>query len=167
MVDIRPNVYDPEKLKVVEDAYQFSLEKYDGKYMVSGKAYLFHLIDLARIAVLEVGLGYMSVVAAFLHGITYKEQVDMDYLEERFGKRIATVLKGFDKISALHTERVAYNSDNFRDLFLSLVEDMRTVLQLGHHFPPEQAVGIGNHGGPDNPAAVSRLIHRMRLPFLH
>ena len=128
LVDIRPNVYDPQKLKVVEDAYQFSLEKYDGKYMVSGKPYLFHLIDLARIAVLEVGLGYMSVVAAFLHGITYKEQVDMGYLEERFGKRIATVLRGFDKISALHTERVAYNSDNFRDLFLSLVEDMRTVL---------------------------------------
>ena len=58
LVDIRPNVYDPQKLKVVEDAYQFSLEKYDGKYMVSGKPYLFHLIDLARIAVLEVGLGY-------------------------------------------------------------------------------------------------------------
>ena len=128
LVDIRPNVYDPQKLKVVEDAYQFCLEKYDGKYMVSGKPYLFHLIDLARIAVLEVGLGYMSVVAAFLHGITYKEQVGMDYLEERFGKRIATVLKGFDKISALHTERVAYNSDNFRDLFLSLADDMRTVL---------------------------------------
>ena len=128
LVDIRPHVYDPQKLKVIEDAYQFSLEKYDGKYMVSGKAYLFHLIDLARIAVLEVGLGYISVVAAFLHGITYKEGVDMAYLEERFGKRIATVLRGFDKISALHTERVAYNSDNFRDLFLSLVEDMRTVL---------------------------------------
>ena len=126
--DIRPNVYDPEKLKVVEEAYRFSLEKYDGKYMISGKAYLFHLIDLARIAVLEVGLGYMSVVAAFLHGITYKEAVDIGYLEERFGKRIATVLRGFDKISALHTERVAYNSDNFRDLFLSLAEDMRSVL---------------------------------------
>ena len=128
LVDIRPNVNDPQKLKVVEDAYQFSLEKYDGKYLASGKAYLFHLIELARIAVLEVGLGYMSVVAAFLHGITYKEQVPMDYLEERYGKRIATVLKGFDKISALHTERVAYNSDNFRDLFLSLADDMRTVL---------------------------------------
>ena len=103
LVDIRPNVNDPQKLKVVEDAYQFCLEKYDGKYLASGKAYLFHLIELARIAVLEVGLGYMSVVAAFLHGITYKEQVPMDYLEERYGKRIATVLKGFDKISALPT----------------------------------------------------------------
>ena len=128
LVDIRPHVFDPQQLKGIDEAYHYSLEKYDGKYMVSGKAYLFHLIDLARIAVVEVGLGYMSVMAAFLHGITYKEQVDIGELEARFGKVVATILLGFDKVSALHTEKVAYNSDNFRDLFLSLVEDMRSVL---------------------------------------
>lgn len=128
MSDIRPHVLDARQVKAIDDAYHYSLEKYDGKYMISGKAYLFHLIDLARIAVVEVGLGYMSVVAAFLHGITYKEDVDIKELEERFGKTVATILVGFDKISALHTEKVAYNSDNFRDLFLSLVEDMRSVL---------------------------------------
>ena len=128
LIDIRPHVFDPQKLKAVEEAYRYSLEKYDGKYLVSGKAYLFHLIDLARIAVLEVGLGYRSVVASFLHGITYKENIDINEIEARFGKPIAVILEGFDKISALHTEKVAYNSDNFRDLFLSLVEDMRSVL---------------------------------------
>lgn len=128
LTDIRPQVFDPQKLKAIEDAYHYSLEKYDGKYMISGKAYMFHLIDLARIAVLEVGLGYRSVVASFLHGITYKEHVGMDEIEAKFGKPIAVLLEGFDRISALHTEKVAYNSDNFRDLFLSLVEDMRTVL---------------------------------------
>ena len=128
LADIRQQVYDPLKLKAVDDAYHYSLEKYDGKYMVSGKAYMFHLIDLARIAVLEVGLGYRSVVASFLHGITYKEHVDISEIEAKFGKPIAVLLEGFDRISALHTEKVAYNSDNFRDLFLSLVDDMRTVL---------------------------------------
>lgn len=128
LADISQSVSEPQQLKAIDEAYHYSLEKYDGKYMVSGKAYLFHLVDLARIAVVEVGLGYMSVVAAFLHGITYKEQVDIGELEGRFGKTIAAILLGFDKISALHTEKVAYNSDNFRDLFLSLVEDMRSVL---------------------------------------
>ena len=126
--DIRPHVNDPQQLKAVDESSRYCLEKYYGKYMVSGKAYLFHLIDMARIAVLEVGLGYLSVIAAFLHGITYKEQVDIGDLEGRFGKTVAAILSGFDKISALQTEKVAYNSDNFRDLFLSLVEDMRSVL---------------------------------------
>lgn len=128
LADIRPHVNDPKQLSVVDDAYRFCMEQYDGKYMVSGKAYMFHLIDMARIAVVEVGLGYMSVAASFLHGITYKEGVDIKDIENRFGKTIATILLGFDKISALKTEKVAYNSDNFRILFLSLVEDMRSVL---------------------------------------
>lgn len=128
LADISPHVNDPAQLSVIEDAYRYCLEHYDGKHMVSGKAYMFHLIDMARIAVVEVGLGYMSVAASFLHGITYKEGVDIKEIESRFGKTIATILMGFDKISALKTEKVAYNSDNFRILFLSLVEDMRSVL---------------------------------------
>ena len=128
LADISPHVNDPAQLAVIEDAYRYCLEHYDGKHMVSGKAYMFHLIDMARIAVVEVGLGYMSVAASFLHGITYQEGVDIKEIESRFGKTIATILMGFDKISALKTEKVAYNSDNFRILFLSLVEDMRSVL---------------------------------------
>lgn len=128
LADIKPQVNDPQQLAVIEDAYRYCMERYDGKYMVSGKAYMFHLIEMARIAVLEVGLGYMSVAASFLHGITYKESVDIGEIESRFGKTITSILMGFDKISDLKTEKVAYNSDNFRVLFLSLIEDMRTVL---------------------------------------
>ena len=126
--DIRSQVHQPEQLAEIEKAYRYCLKRYDGKYLVSGKAYLFHLIDMARIAVIEVGLGYMSVEAAFLHGITYKENVEINEIETLFGKTVATILSGFDKISALQTEKVAYNSDNFRVLFLALVEDMRSVL---------------------------------------
>ena len=128
LADIKAQVHDPQQLRSIDEAYRYCLEKYDGKYMFSGKAYLFHLIDMARIAVLEVGLGYMSVIASFLHGITYKENVDINEIEARFGKPVTVILEGFDRISALKTEKVAYNSDNFRDLFLSLIEDMRTVL---------------------------------------
>lgn len=126
--DIRPNMPDHGKLQLIDDAFHYCLELYDGKYMVSGKAYIFHLIDMARIVVLELGLGYMSVIASFLHGITYKKEVPITDIESKFGKPIAVILEGFDRISALHTEKVAYNSDNFRDLFLSLVEDIRSVL---------------------------------------
>lgn len=125
---IHPYVNDTKQLALIEDAYRYCLEKYDGKYLLSGKAYMLHLIDMAKIAVLEVGLGYISVVGAFLHGITYKSGVSIAEIEERFGKTVAVIMDGFGKISALKTEKVAYNSDNFRVLFLSLIEDMRVVL---------------------------------------
>ena len=72
LADIHPFVNVPEHLALIEKAYRYCLEKYDGKYLLSGKASVFHLIEMARIAVVEVGLGYISVVGAFLHDINFK-----------------------------------------------------------------------------------------------
>jgi GTP pyrophosphokinase len=126
--DINPFVNAPEHLALIDKAYRYCLDKYDGRYLVSGKAYMLHLIEMGRIAVLEVGLGYISVVASFLHGIDYKENVSIQELEKEFGKTVAIVLEDFSEISKLDTEKVAYNSDNFQVLFLSLIDDMRSVL---------------------------------------
>ena len=126
--DINPFVNAPEHLALIDKAYRYCLDKYDGRYLASGKAYMLHLIEMGRIAVLEVGLGYISVVASFLHGIDYKENVSLKELEKEFGKTVAIVLEDFSEISSLDTEKVAYNSDTFQVMFLSLIDDMRSVL---------------------------------------
>ena len=92
--DINPFVNAPDHLALIDKAYHYCLEKCDGRYLISGKIYMMHLIDMARIAVLEVGLGYISVVASFLHSmvsdIRYQEDVAMGedwlYLFEAFSK---------------------------------------------------------------------------------
>ena len=126
--DIQPFISAPNQLELIDKAYRYCLDKYDGRYLLSGKAYMFHLIELGRIAVLEVGLGYISVVAAFLHGIDYKTGVSGNELKDQFGKTVAIILEDFTQISQLDTEKVAYNSDNFQVLFLSMIDDMRSVL---------------------------------------
>ena len=93
--DIHPFVNAPEHLALIDKAYRYCLEKYDGRYLYYGKAYMFHLIEMGRIAVLEVGLGYISVAASFLHGIDYKENVSIKELEKEFGKTVAIVLEDF------------------------------------------------------------------------
>jgi len=128
LADISTSVNAPEHLALIDKAYHYCLDKYDGRYLVSGKAYMFHLIDMARIAVVEVGLGYISVVAAFLHGIDYKVDLGVKELQEQFGRTVAIVLEDFSEISKLDTEKVAYNSDNFQVMFLSVIDDMRSVL---------------------------------------
>ena len=126
--DIQPFISAPNQLELIDKAYRYCLEKYDGRYLLSGKAYMMHLIEMGRIAVLEVGLGYISVVAAFLHGIDYKTGVSGKDLKDQFGKTVAIILEDFSQISQLDTEKVAYNSDNFQVLFLSMIDDMRSVL---------------------------------------
>ena len=126
--DIQPFINAPNQLELIDKAYRYCLEEYDGRYLLSGKAYMMHLIEMGRIAVLEVGLGYISVVAAFLHGIDYKKGVSGKELKDEFGKTVAIILEDFSQISQLDTEKLAYNSDNFQVLFLSLIDDMRSVL---------------------------------------
>ncbi len=163
--DINPYVNAPEHLALIDKAYRYCLEKYDGRYLVSGKAYMLHLIEMGRIAVLEVGLGYISVAASFLHGIDYKENVSIKELEREFGKTVAIVLEDFSEISKLDTEKVAYNSDNFQVLFLSLIDDMRSVLLKIVH----RVYDVRNQNDVD-PDRLAKYFHEIKyiyIPILH
>lgn len=163
--DIHPFVNAPEHLALIDKAYRYCLEKYDGRYLVSGKAYMLHLIEMGRIAVLEVGLGYVSVAASFLHGIDYKENVSIQELEKEFGKTVAIVLEDFSEISKLDTEKVAYNSDNFQVMFLSLIDDMRSVLLKIVHRVYD--VRNQNDVAPDRLAKYFHEIKYIYIPILH
>lgn len=165
LADIHSFVNAPEHLALIDKAYRYCLEKYDGRYLHSGKAYMFHLIEMARIAVLEVGLGYVSVVASFLHGIDYKENVSIKELEKEFGKTVAIVLEDFSEISQLDTEKVAYNSDTFQVMFLSLIDDMRSVLLKIVH----RVYDVRNQNDVD-PDRLSKYFHEIKyiyIPILH
>ena len=165
LADIQPFVNAPEHLALIDKAYRYCLEKYDGRYLYSGKAYMFHLIEMGRIAVLEVGLGYISVVAAFLHGIDYKENASIKELEKEFGKTVAIVLEDFSEISKLDTEKVAYNSDTFQVMFLSLIDDMRAVLLKIVH----RVYDVRNQNDVD-PDRLAKYFHEIKyiyIPILH
>ncbi len=165
LADINSSVNAPEHLALIDKAYRYCLEKYDGKYLASGKAYMLHLIDMARIAVVEVGLGYISVVGAFLHGMDYKENVSINELREQFGRTVAIVLEDFSQISKLDTEKVAYNSDNFQVMFLSLIDDMRAVLLKIVHRVYD--VRNQNDVAPDRLAKYFHEIKYIYIPIVH
>lgn len=123
------NFMDAEQLGFIDKAYHFTLEKYDGRKMLSGRLYMLHLIEMAKIATIEVmGLKSKTVVGVFLHGITYKADVPLDDIREQFGDNIANIVDGYDKISRIQTTHISFQSEQFRKLFLSLVEDIRVVL---------------------------------------
>ena len=163
--DIQPFISAPNQLELIDKAYRYCLDEYDGRYLLSGKAYMMHLIEMGRIAVLEVGLGYISVVAAFLHGIDYKTGVSGKELKEQFGKTVAIILEDFSQISQLDTEKVAYNSDNFQVLFLSMIDDMRSVLLKVVH----RVYDVRNQNDVDADR-LSKYFHEIKyiyIPIVH
>lgn len=121
------HINESELLRI-DSAFEIADAVYQNKYLVSGKPYILHLLDLARIIVAEIGMGASSVISSFLHGIDQKSNISLQEIENQFGRSVRVIIEGFNKVSGLQTERLSFQSDNFRKLFLSLIDDIRVVL---------------------------------------
>lgn len=119
---------DAEQIGFIDKAYNLALTKYDGRKTISGGLFILNLIEMADIAANEVGLRSKTVVGIFLHRITTESDVSIDFIREHFGERIALIVDGYDKISDIQTNNVSFQSEQFRKLYLSLIEDIRVVL---------------------------------------
>ncbi len=116
------------ELKKINLAFELASKSYQGRRLSSGKPYVLHLLEVARISVDEIGLGTSTVISAILHGINHKSDLSINLIEEKFGKTIASIVDGFNRVSQLRTERLSFQSDSFRKLFLTLVDDIRVIL---------------------------------------
>ncbi len=54
--------------------------------------------------------------------------MSIDYIREHFGERTALIVEGYDKISDIQINTVSFQSEQFRKLYLSLIDDIRVVL---------------------------------------
>lgn len=121
-------VMDEEQIGFIDKAYRLALKKYDGRKTLSGGLFILSLIEMADIAANEIGLRSKTVVGIFLHRITSYSDVTMDFIRDEFGERAAMIVDGYDKISNIQTNKVSFQSEQFRRLYLSLIDDIRVVL---------------------------------------
>lgn len=121
-------VMDTEQIGFIDKAYRLALEKYDGRKTISGGLFVLSLIEMVDIAANEVGLRSKTVVGIFLHRIIRESDVSIDYIRENFGERTALIVEGYDKISDIQINTLSFQSEQFRKLYLSLIDDIRVVL---------------------------------------
>ncbi len=137
--DILQQVLDCCKLEknahsVIVKAYRIAETAYKGRTLKSGEPFLLHHLELARTAMKEVGLGHISAVCALLHSLPAieGEEIYKD-IESQFGPNVSDILKGFYKLIALHGGKISLHSEAYRNMFLSLVDDIRVILLLLAH----------------------------------
>lgn len=121
-------VMDDEQLGFIDKAYRLVLEKCDGKRTLSGGLYVLSLIEMADIAANVIGLRSKTIVGVFLHEIMDYSDVTAMYLKENFGDRIALIVDGYRKISNIQNNKVSFQSEQIRRLYLSLIDDIRVLL---------------------------------------
>ena len=122
-----------EEVGFVKKAYELCCSKYDGMRMRSGRPMLLHVLEVAQISYSEMGMHSKTIVCALLHNMTRCTDVTYNDIKEQFGERVSLILMGLSKMMGLNMSRISTQSDTFRKLFLSMVDDIRVVMLIIAH----------------------------------
>jgi len=121
----------PEKIALVEDAYNFAGEAHRGQVRKSGEPYLEHPLQTALILA-ELQLDASSLAAALLHDISEDCGLAISDIEAKFGAEIAKLVDGITKLGkvplpspGLATREV--QAENLRKMLVAMAEDLRVV----------------------------------------
>lgn len=114
--------------KLIKKAFNTSMEAHRGMRRRSGEPYIYHPLEVAMIAVDEIGLGTTSIVSAILHDVVEDTEFEIEDIEREFGSKIAKIIDGLTKISGVFDYGTSEQAENFRKMLLTLSEDVRVIL---------------------------------------
>lgn len=119
---------DPDQVREIYKAYLFGAEAHQGQRRMSGEAYIYHPIAVARILA-EMRLDHKSIIAAILHDVIEDTPIAREELVVRFGEEVASLVDGVSKLTNLHTiSKAEAQAESFRKMFLAMVQDIRVIL---------------------------------------
>ncbi len=129
---------DQSELDVVQKAFDFANVAHRNVRRRSGEPYILHPIQVAKIVVDDIGLGYKSISAALLHDVVEDTDYTTEDIRNLFGDKIATLVDGLTKIKTVldnedkSRSNVLYSeslqAENFKRILLTLNDDVRVVL---------------------------------------
>ena len=112
----------------VRRAFFLAKEAHKGVRRRSGEPYVIHPIEVALIAVREIGLGKKSVVAALLHDVVEDTEYTLEDIERIFSPKIASMVDGLTKMSGVFNADSSEQAEYFRKVLLTLSDDVRVII---------------------------------------
>jgi guanosine-3',5'-bis(diphosphate) 3'-pyrophosphohydrolase len=121
----------PERLALVEDAYNFASEAHQGQVRKSGDPYIEHPLQTAFILA-ELQLDANTLAAALLHDVPENCGIPVSELEAKFGSEVSKLVDGTTKLgklslSAPSAATMKSQAENLRKMLVAMAEDLRVV----------------------------------------
>lgn len=116
--------------KLIRKAFNFAVDAHQHQRRISGEAYIFHPIAVAKIVAHEIGSDAISIAAALIHDVVEdNSNYSIQNIKKEFGKNIARIVNGLTKISNLSTKAdISHQAENYRKMLLTLSEDVRVII---------------------------------------
>ena len=116
--------------KLIRKAFNFAVDAHEHQRRISGEAYIFHPIAVAKIVAYEIGLDAISIAAALIHDVVEdNSNYNIQNIKKEFGKNIARIVDGLTKISNFNAKAdISHQAENYRKMLLTLNEDVRVII---------------------------------------
>lgn len=119
----------PADKKLVRKAFDLAVEAHKDVRRKSGEPYVYHPLDVARIAAEEIGLGTTSIVCALIHDVVEDTDYTLKDIQKIFGTKVANIVDGLTKIENLFDHQTSsIQAENFKKMLLTLSDDVRVIL---------------------------------------
>ncbi len=159
----------PEKLALVEAAYQFASKAHEGQTRKSGTPYLEHPLETAN-TLADLQLDAATLAAALLHDVPEDCGVPLADIEAKFGSEVSKLVEGTTKLGKLSWYRAPESkqksqAENLRKMLIAMAEDLRVVfIKLADRLHNMRTLGALSHEKRRN---IARETLEIYAPLAH
>lgn len=118
-----------EDLLMIRKAFTVAVNAHQGARRKSGEPYIYHPLEVARIAGEDLGLGPTAIVCALLHDVVEDTDYTIEDIKNIFNDKVAFIVDGLTKIKDIYDYRSnSLQSETFRKLLIAMGDDARVIL---------------------------------------
>ena len=119
---------DQADFRLIARAYEFASKKHAGQHRKSGRPFLQHCVEVARLLA-QLRLDDTTIAAGLLHDVIEDTETTHKEISLLFDPKIADLIDGVTKIDQFTYEsREERQAETYRKMLLSMVKDIRVIL---------------------------------------
>ena len=159
----------PDKVAMIQDAYEFSAKAHEGQSRVSGEDYIEHPLQVA-LTLAELQLDASSLAAALLHDVVENSGIPIIDIETRFGSEVAKLVDGATRLGKISwagedIARRESQAKNLRKMLVAMAEDIRVVfIKLADRLHNMQTLHVMS---PQKQRSISQETLEIYAPLAH
>ena len=120
--------YSEDKIKKIEEAYDYAFKKHEGKKRKDGNDFITHPLKVARI-LCDLNVDEVTIIAALVHETISESDATNKELEKLFGSEVSHIVVSLTKINKLKLSDDSESSGLYlRKVLVGLSEDPRVLI---------------------------------------
>lgn len=118
-----------DEKRQIRKAFTVAMNAHSMVRRKTGEPYIYHPLEVARIAAEDLGLGATAVVCALLHDVVEDTEYTLEDIEHIFDAKVAQIIDGLTKIDGVFDYATnSIQSENFKKLLTAMGDDVRVIL---------------------------------------